>query len=79
MWSVAHIKLRSVLYLIVGLRPVLGWRLDVDNFLVDIEYDPVYNSYLACYSNGVVIQLGASTYHDAVLEADSIEPYDYEA
>jgi len=50
----------------------------VDNFLVDIEYDPVYNIYLACYSNGVVIQLGAATYHDAVLEADSIEPYEYE-
>jgi hypothetical protein len=50
----------------------------MDNFLVDIEYDSVYNSFMACYSNGVVIQLGASTYHDAVLEADTIEPYDYE-
>lgn len=50
----------------------------MDNFLVDIEYDPVYNSFMACYSNGVVIQLGANTYHDAVLEADTIEPYDYE-
>ncbi len=49
-----------------------------DNFLVDIEYDPVYNTYMACYSNGVVIQLGATTYHDAVLEADTIEPYEYE-
>ncbi len=49
----------------------------MDNFLVDIEYDPLYNSYLACYSNGVVIQLGATNYHDAVLEADSIEPYEY--
>jgi hypothetical protein len=55
-----------------------NWRLFVDNFLVDIEYDPVYNTYMACYSNGVVIQLGATTYQDAVLEADSIEPYDYE-
>ncbi len=50
----------------------------MDNFLVDIEYDPLYNSYLACYSNGQVIQLGATTYHDAVLEADTIEPYEYE-
>jgi hypothetical protein len=55
-----------------------GWRQDVDNFLVDIEYDVVYNSFMACYSNGVVIQLGANNYHDAVLEADTIEPYDYE-
>lgn len=50
----------------------------MDNFLVDIEYDPLYNSYLACYSNGVVIQLGATTYHDAVLEADSLDPNEYE-
>ena len=50
----------------------------MDNFLVDIEYDPVYNSFMACYSNGVVIQLGATNYHDAVLEADTIEPYEYE-
>lgn len=50
----------------------------MDNFLVDIEYDPVYNNFMACYSNGIVIQLAAGTYHDAVLEADSIEPYEYE-
>jgi hypothetical protein len=46
-------------------------------FLVDIEYDPVYNCYMACYSNGQVIQLAADTYHDAVLEADMIDTYDY--
>lgn len=79
MWSVGRIRLRSVGGLIQEQRPRLGWRHDVHNFLVDIEYDPVYNTYSACYSNGVVIQLGASTYHDAVLEADTIEPYDYEA
>ena len=50
----------------------------MDNFLVDIEYDSVYNNFMACYSNGIVIQLAASNYHDAVLEADSIEPYEYE-
>ena len=50
----------------------------MDNFLVEIEYDPVGNSYLACYSNGQVIQLGATTYHDAVLEADSLDSYEYE-
>ncbi len=49
----------------------------MENFLVDIAYDPVYNCYMACYSNDVVIQLGASTYEDAVLEADMIEVYEY--
>jgi len=58
--------------------PRLMRTVNMDNFLVDIEYDPVYNSYLACYSNGTVIQLGANTYQDAVLEADTIEPYDYQ-
>jgi hypothetical protein len=49
----------------------------MDNFLVEISYDPVYNSYLACYADGQVIQLAAASYHDAVLEADSIEPEQY--
>jgi hypothetical protein len=64
--------------LILRPRPVHGWRLDVDNFLVDIRQDRQYNTYIACYSNGVEIELAATTYHDAVLEADSIEPYDYQ-
>lgn len=50
----------------------------MDNFLVDIEYDPLYNCYMACYSNGTVIQLAAGTYHDAVLEADMIETWEYD-
>ena len=50
----------------------------MDNFLVDIEYDTVYNSYLACYSNGTVVQLAAGTYHDAVLEADQLNIAEYE-
>jgi hypothetical protein len=49
----------------------------MDNFLIEISYDPVYNSYLACYADGQVIQLAASTYTDAVLEADNIEPAEY--
>lgn len=49
----------------------------MENFLVDIEYDPVYDGYQACYSNGTVIQLAAHTYHDAVLETDLIDPYEY--
>ena len=47
------------------------------NFLIGIEYDSVYNCYQACYADGTVIQLGAGTYEDAVLEADHIESYEY--
>ena len=47
------------------------------NFLTGIEYDTVYGSYLACYADGTVIQLGATTYEDAVLEADMVESYEY--
>lgn len=50
----------------------------MDNFLITIEYDAVYNSYLACYANGAVVQLGSSTYQDAVLEADHIDVAEYE-
>ena len=78
MWSGGHIKLPCQGDLLRVKKLNFGWSLDVDNFLIDIEYDPVYNSYLACYSNGTVIQLGANTYQDAVLEADTIEPYDYQ-
>ena len=49
------------------------------NFLTNIEYDTVSGSYMACYADGQVIQLGAVTYEDAVLETDMIEPYEYEA
>lgn len=51
----------------------------MNNFLVDISFDPVSGSYMACYADGTTILLGAHDYHDAVLEADMIEPYEYEA
>jgi len=44
----------------------------VSDFLIEIEYNPVSNNYSAIYSNGKVIELGASTYQDAVLEANLI-------
>jgi hypothetical protein len=47
------------------------------NFLTGIEYDPVFGSYMACYADGTVIQLGATNHEDAVLETDMIEPYEY--
>ncbi len=48
------------------------------NFLVSVDHDPVSNGYMACYAEGQVILLGATNYHDAVLEADLLEPEDYE-
>ena len=50
----------------------------MSNFLIGIEYDSVYGSYMACYADGTTIQLGATTYEDAVLEADFIEEYEYD-
>mgnify|MGYP000264091406 CR=1 FL=1 len=49
----------------------------MENFLVEIVYEDVYGSYVACYADGTSIQLAAESYHDAVLEADMIEPYEY--
>ena len=51
----------------------------MDNFLINVEYDEVYNSWMACYADGTTIQLGADTFEDAVLEADLIEPYEYQS
>ena len=44
------------------------------NFLVSVESDPVSGSYMACFADGQVVLLGATTYQDAVLEADMLEP-----
>ncbi len=49
----------------------------VSDFLIEIEYNPVSNNYSAIYSNGKVIELGASTYQDAVLEANLINIEEY--
>lgn len=48
------------------------------NFLVNVEHDSVSNCYMACFAEGQVVLLNANTYHDAVLEADMLEPEDYE-
>jgi hypothetical protein len=50
-----------------------------DNFLLDIEYDPQSGAYMACFADGQNILLGANTYTDAVLEADMLNPSEYEA
>jgi len=51
----------------------------MNNFLIEVEYNPVSGCYMACYANGQNILLGANTYQDAVLEADLINPEEYEA
>jgi len=48
------------------------------NFLISVELDPVSGGYMACFAEGQVILLNATDYHDAVLEADMLEPEDYE-
>ena len=50
----------------------------MDNFLIEIEYDPLSGAYVACYADGQNILLAATNYHDAVLEADQLVVADYE-
>jgi hypothetical protein len=50
----------------------------MSNFLIGVEYDPVSGAYMACFLDGQTILLGATEYHDAVLEADMLEPENYE-
>jgi hypothetical protein len=50
----------------------------MSNFLISVEHDPVSGQYMACFFDGQNILLGATNYHDAVLEADMLEPEDYE-
>ena len=49
----------------------------MNNFLIEIVYEPIYNAYMACYSSGQNILLDATTYQDAVLEADLIDLEEY--
>jgi hypothetical protein len=49
----------------------------MNNFLIEIVYEPVYNAYMACYSSGQNIILDATTYQDAVMEADLIDLEEY--
>ena len=49
----------------------------MENFLVSIEQDATTGIYVASFLNGDDYILEASTYQDAVLEADLIEPPQY--
>lgn len=42
----------------------------MSNFLIGIEYDSINGEYTACFLDGTTVALAASTYQDAVLEAD---------
>jgi hypothetical protein len=46
----------------------------MSNFLIGVERDPGSSAYMACFLDGQTILLSAATYHDAVLEADMLEP-----
>jgi hypothetical protein len=48
------------------------------NFLISVDYDPVSGGYMASFFEGQTILLNATNYHDAVLEADMLEPHEYE-
>lgn len=50
----------------------------MSNFLIAVEYDAVSGAYMACFLEGQNILLGANSYHDAVLEANLLEPESYE-
>ncbi len=50
----------------------------MSNFLISVEYDPGTGTYYAWFSDGDTVNLNADNYHDAVLEADHINPCNYE-
>lgn len=49
-------------------------RQSVSNFLISVERDEVSGAYVASFLHGQTIVLNATTYQDAVLEADMLEP-----
>ena len=50
----------------------------MSNFLISVDYDPVSGGYTASFFHGQTIVLNATTYQDAVLEADMLEPENFE-
>jgi hypothetical protein len=48
------------------------------NFLISVDYDADNNAYMACFYHGQTIRLNATNYHDAVLEADMLQPENFE-
>lgn len=50
----------------------------MDNFIIDISFDEDYNSYLANFAGGETVVLDSSNYHDAVLEADTLDMMEFQ-
>jgi hypothetical protein len=50
----------------------------MSNFLISVEQDEISGAYMANFLHGQTIVLSATTYQDAVLEADMLAPVDYE-
>lgn len=50
----------------------------MSNFLISVDYDEASGAYLASFLHGQTVVLNATSYQDAVLEADMLEPVDYE-
>lgn len=50
----------------------------MSNFLISVDYDELSGVYMANFFHGQTITLNATTYQDAVLEADMLEPEDFE-
>lgn len=50
----------------------------MSNFLISVERDELSGAFVANFLHGQTVVLNATTYQDAVLEADMLEPVDYE-
>lgn len=50
----------------------------MNNFLISVDYDSASGGYMASFFDGQTVMLSATTYHDAVLEADMLEPENFE-
>jgi hypothetical protein len=60
-----------------ALPPFFYYGYIMNDFLIEIVYDATHSAYVACYSSGYNITLDATTYQDAVCEADMIEQWEY--
>jgi len=46
----------------------------MSNFIISVERDESTGSYIATFLHGQTIVLNATTYQDAILEADMLDP-----
>jgi hypothetical protein len=50
----------------------------MENFIIDIKFDELYNAYVAEFADGEVVVLDATNYQDAVMEADMIDLMEFQ-